>query len=249
MTGLLPADAVSRRVDAEAILLLGGGRALLMQLAHPSVAAGVAEHSDFRSDPLSRLQRTLDATYTVVFGTEEQARAVGQGLAKVHARVVGPGYRADDPALLLWVHATLVDTALRVHRRFLRPLSSDDAERYYDESKIIGSALGVPDDVLPATLAEFRQYVRTMVATLEVSDVARELAHAVLHPDVPLVLEPAVELGRQLTAGLLPGPLRRQYGLSWDRPRSMALTLAGLASRQVLPRVPGSWRRVPVTAA
>ncbi|HWW54878.1 MAG TPA: oxygenase MpaB family protein, partial [Acidimicrobiales bacterium] len=99
--GLFPADAVVRRVDAEMVLLLGGGRALLMQLAHPSVAAGVAEHSDFEQDPLSRLRRTLEATYTVVFGTEAQARRVGEALHRVHDRVTGAGYQANDPELLL----------------------------------------------------------------------------------------------------------------------------------------------------
>ena len=123
MAGLFPDDAVIRRVGGESILLLGGGRALLMQLAHPQVAAGVADHSGFESDPFGRLRRTLDATYTMVFGTPEQARAAAAGINAVHRRVTGPGYRASDPELLLWVHATLVDTALRVLGRFLRPLA------------------------------------------------------------------------------------------------------------------------------
>src|SRR5437764_11243732 len=106
MDGLFPRDAVIRRVNGEGVLLLGGGRALLMQLAHPSVAAGVADHSDFRRDPMSRLQRTLDATNTIVFGSEEQARQTAAAIQRVHDTVTGPGYRANDPDLLLWVHAT-----------------------------------------------------------------------------------------------------------------------------------------------
>src|SRR2546429_319415 len=117
-----PPDAVVRRVDGEAVLLLGGGRALLMQLAHPMVARGVAEHSQFEADPFSRLQRTLDAVTTIVFGTEDEARQVAAVVGAVHERVFGDGYRANDPDLLMWVHATLIDTALRVHARFLRPL-------------------------------------------------------------------------------------------------------------------------------
>jgi uncharacterized protein (DUF2236 family) len=227
------------------VLLLGGGRALLMQLAHPSVAAGVAEHSDFEQDPLSRLRRTLEATYTVVFGTEAQARRVGEALHRVHDRVTGPGYRANDPELLLWVHATLVDTALRVHSRFLRPLSSPEAERYYQESKVIGEIFGIPPGIQPETLAEFRTYVRGMVATAEVSDTARQLARSVLHPNLPAVAGPPLLLVRQLTTGLLPAPLRRQYGFSWDGPRQATLDLAAMVSRQVLPRVPAVLRRVP----
>jgi uncharacterized protein (DUF2236 family) len=242
---LFPADAVVRRVDSEAILLLGGGRALLMQLAHPSVAAGVSQHSDFASDPLSRLRRTLEATYTVVFGSEQQAALVGAQLRAVHDRVAGPGYFANDPELLMWVHATLVDTALRIHERFLGRLASDDAARYYAESKVIGEVFGVPIRTQPDTLGDFRTYVRDLVATLEVSDTARQLCRAVLHPRLPLVTEPAMILMRQLTTGLLPGPLRRQYGLSWDRPRQATLDVAAAAARQVLPRVPDVLRRIP----
>ena len=242
---MFPDDAIVRRVDREAVLLLGGGRAVLMQLAHPSVAAGVADHSGFEADPLARLRRTLDATYTVVFGSQEQAARVGAALHGIHERVVGPGYRANDPELLLWVHATLIDTALRVHARFLRPLGPDEAERYYQESTRIGEIFGVPVASQPQTLADFRAYVRSTVGSLEVTDTARRLARSVLHPPLPRVVEPALVLGRQVTAGLLPEPLRRQYRLSWDGPRQAALAVAGMTSRQVLPRVPGFLRQVP----
>jgi uncharacterized protein (DUF2236 family) len=235
---------VIRRVDGESVLLLGGGRALLMQLAHPLVADAVAEHSGFQSDPFARLQRTLEATFIIVFGTVEEAHEAAAGVRAVHDRVVGRGYRADDPELLLWVHATLVDTALRVHKRFLQPLRPADAERYYQESTVVAELLGVPRDVQPPDLDSFRAYVRRCVATLTVSDTARRLAHDVLHPRLPWVVEPAAELGRQLTAGLLPPPLRLQYGLSWDGHRERALLLASVGSRLVLPRVPGVVRRV-----
>jgi uncharacterized protein (DUF2236 family) len=245
---LFPGDAVIRRVDGESVLLLGGGRALLMQLAHPLVAAAVAEHSDFHADPFARLQRTLEASFIIVFGTTEEAHAAAAGVRSVHERVVGRGYRADDPELLLWVHATLVDTALRVHKRFLQPLRPDDAERYYQESTVVAEVLGVPRDVQPPDLAAFRAYVRNRVATLEVTDTARRLARDVLYPRLPWPAVPAAELGRQITAGLLPEPLRRQYGLSWDVHRERALLLAGVGSRLVLPRVPGFLRRVRTRA-
>jgi uncharacterized protein (DUF2236 family) len=242
--GIFPADAVVRRVDGEGVLLLGGGRALLMQLAHPLVARGVAEHSDFGGDPFARLRRTLQATYTMVFGTEKQARNVAAVIKAVHRRVTGPGYEANDPELLLWVHATLVDSALRVHHRFLGGLSAADAERYYDESKIVGGLLGIPDDVHPETLADFRGYVRHMVGTLEVGDDARRLADDILRPRTPIVVQPVLELARQLTIGLLPSPLREGYGYRWDAPRQAALLAASAAARQVLPRIPGPLRRV-----
>lgn len=234
-----------RRVSGEVILLLGGGRALLMQLAHPQVAAGVADHSGFDQDPFGRLRRTLEATYTIVFGTRDEADLVARQLWAVHEHVTGPDYRANDPELLMWVHATLVDTALRVHARFLRPLSGRDAERYYQDSIVVAEVLGVPRELQPPDLVAFQRYMRDMVGTLRVSDTARELADAVLHPRLPFVAEPGMALARELTAGLLPRPLRQQFGLDWDRNRKAALLLAGAASRTVLPRVPALVRRVP----
>jgi len=245
VAGLFPDDAVIRRVSSEAVLLLGGGRALLMQLAHPQVAAGVADHSGFESDPFGRLQRTLEATYAIVFGTTEEADLVARQLWAVHDHVTGPGYHANDPELLMWVHATLVDTALRVYARFLRPLSGKDAERYYQDSIVVAEVLGVPRHLQPDNLVAFNRYVRHMVGTLQVTDTARQLADAVLHPRLPFVAEPGMAFARELTAGLLPRPLRQQFGLGWDRNRKAALLLAGAASRTVLPRVPSVVRRVP----
>ncbi|MDQ1401917.1 MAG: hypothetical protein QOG03_233 [Actinomycetota bacterium] len=215
-----------------------------MQLAHPMVARGVAEHSGFESDPFARLRATLDASYTIVFGTEEHARETAAVIDAVHQRVRGDGYHATDPQLLLWVHSTLVDTAMRIHSRFLGGLSPEDQDEYYRQSMLVAELLGVPIELQPPDLASFRAYVRAMVGTLEVTDEARQLARSILHPKLPWVAEPFVELGRQVTVGLLPPPLRRQYRLSWDRPRQAAMLTAGLVARQVLPRLPGPLRRV-----
>jgi uncharacterized protein (DUF2236 family) len=244
---LFPPDAVIRRVDAEGVLLLGGGRALLMQLAHPAVAQGVADHSDFERDPFGRLRRTLEASFAMVFGTEEEARRTAAALRAVHDRVTGPGYRANDPELLLWVHATLVDTALRVYQRFVGPLSPDEQERYYQESALVAEIIGVPRDRQPADLAAFRDYVRTMVGSLEVTDTARRVARSVLDPPrIPWPAAPVLAVVRQVTIGLLPLPLRVQYGFRWDAPRKAALLTAAAASRLVMPRIPAPVRRAPV---
>jgi uncharacterized protein (DUF2236 family) len=162
----------------------------------------------------------------------------------VHERVVGPGYTANDPALLLWVHATLVDTAMRVYGRFVRPLSAAESEAYYEESKVVAAVLGCPESAQPASVEDFRAYVRSVVGSVEVSDVARSLAQDVLRPKAPVVVSPVLELGRQLTVGLLPRPLREGYGFSWDRPRKAALLAAGIGSRAVHPFVPrvSLWR-------
>ena len=154
--GVFPPGSIIRRVDSEAALILGGGRALLLQLAHPSVAQGVADHSDFRQNPLRRLMGTLDAMYTIVFGSTDKAEAQAEALDRVHSRVTGPGYEANDPDLKMWVHATLVDTAIRVHRRFLTPLRRDEECEYYEQSMILADLLGVPREVQPSDYAAFR---------------------------------------------------------------------------------------------
>jgi uncharacterized protein (DUF2236 family) len=110
---------------------------------------------------------------------------------------------------------------------------------------VVAEMLGTPMTMQPPTLPAFRAYVRDMVGALEVSDEARRLAHAVLHPSAPWMAEPVFELGRQLTVGLLPRPLREQYGFRWDAQRKAALLAAGVASRQVLPRLPAVLRKVP----
>jgi uncharacterized protein (DUF2236 family) len=208
----------------------------------------VADHSDFKANPWKRLQRTLEASYTIVFGSVDEAERTAAAVNAVHEHVVGPGYRAGDPALLLWVHATLVDTAMRVYQRFIRPLSDDDAETYYQQSKTVAVMLGCPIDKQPDTLADFRTYVRDMVASLRVSDTARDLAHEVLHPKAPFFVSPAFALGRELTVGLLPRPLREQYGMGWDGRRKAALVAAAASSRAILPRLPSFARRVPRVA-
>lgn len=245
MSGYFDDHSIVRKVNRESVLLLGGGRALLMQLAHPSVAQGVADHSDFQSNPWRRLQRTLEAMNTIVFGTKAAADQTAAAVQAVHTRVAGPGYQANDPALLMWVHATLVDTAVRIHARFMRPLTDDEAEDYYQQSKTVAALLGCPADQQPADYQGFREYVRHMVSTLEVSDTARELSRQVLHPKAPLVVSPAFAVARELTVGLLPQPLREGYGLRWDGPRQAALLAAGMSARAVLPRLPTVLRRIP----
>ena len=124
----LPRGCTGRRSEAwrlnrEAMLLLGAGpRALLLQLAHPAVAAGVADHSDFRTDPWRRLAGTLRSYLTIVYGTTAAARAEIRRLNALHRGIVGPGYAARDPELSLWVHATLVDSTIAVYDAWLEPL-------------------------------------------------------------------------------------------------------------------------------
>src|SRR5918999_4689379 len=131
-------DSMMATVNRERVLLVGGQRALVMQLAHPLVAAGVDQHSDFPARALERLRRTLDLSLTLIYGTPVEAEAAAAGIRSVHERVTGTAegrsYAATDPALLLWVNATLVDTTLIVYERFVRRLSEGERRRYYLET-------------------------------------------------------------------------------------------------------------------
>jgi uncharacterized protein (DUF2236 family) len=203
------------QVNKEGALLVAGGRALLLQLAHPGVAAGVDEHSDFRRRPVRRLWRTLDRTLRLGFGDSRQAARL---INQAHRGVRGPDYRAGDPRLLLWVHATLLDSALDAYQRFVRPLSAAECEDFYREAKAVGPLLGLPRSAYPATYGDFRAYWTAMVNgdELRVDDRARELAAAVLRP-LPLIPGLVWKPFEVITAGLLPARLRDAYGLPWGR--------------------------------
>ena len=235
---------VLRQVNAESVLILGGGRALLMQIAHPQVAAGVAEHSKFREDRLGRLLRTLRPVYSISFGSTEQAETAARRVRGAHDRVVGAGYRAQDPALLLWVHATLIDTALVMYERLVEPLSEESRERYYQETTVMAELWGLPTEALPRTHADLEAYVAEQVATLEVSPVARELAREIFRLQPPH-LAPALLVARELTSGLLPPRLRSQFDLDWGPTRAATLDVASRLSRALLPLLPRAWRRPP----
>ena len=238
--------SISWRVNREAALLLGGGRALLMQLAHPKVAAGVAEHSDFERDPLSRLERTLTLSLALTFGNPEQVRAAAERINRTHRRVTGPGYRALDPDLLLWVDATLVDSALVTYRTFVGPLTPDEEERYYQEAKAIGALLGIPRRLYPETLAGFRDYLAEMLAgPVQPDDTGRRLARLVLRPPIRPLPGGVFAPFDVITAGLLPERLQRAYGLRWGRVSRGLFAAARATVPRVLAATPRRLRIVP----
>jgi uncharacterized protein (DUF2236 family) len=241
--GLFAPDAVTRRVHSESVLLLGGGRALLMQLAHPAVAAGVSEHSRFREQRFGRLLRTLRLTLAIVYGTREQALAAARQVNAVHRSVVGAGYDATDPQLLLWVYATLLDTALVMHDRFVRPLRPVERETYYEEMGAFATALGAPTMMLPPDVSSFQRYVERTLTQLEVTPAAREIVDELFRPGLGLQL--AMPVMRRITSALLPPRLREQYGLPSSRFDAAGLRFAATASRLVLPITPGLLRRTP----
>jgi uncharacterized protein (DUF2236 family) len=234
-SGLFEDQSITRRVNRENILLLGGGRALLMQLAHPMVAAGVDEHSDFRAHPIRRLRRTIRMTMAIVFGDRDTALAAARGVNQAHAKVQGPGYRALDPDLLLWVYATLADTALVTYEAFVQRLLPREREEFHQEFKLLGELLGIPSDRFPSTVSDFDAYLEQMVSEgpVRVDARARELAEQIMRPRVRLLPGPVMIPLNVVTTGLLTPALREQYGLPWGPGQQRTYRLA----LKVLPRV------------
>jgi uncharacterized protein (DUF2236 family) len=260
-------------------MLLGAGpRALLLQIAHPLVAEGVDQHSDFRADPWARLAGTLRSYLRIVYGTTTEARTEIRRLNTLHAAVTGPvrdptararhgtEYTARDPGLALWVHATLVESTLAVTEAWLEPLPADRRARFYAETRPIGRAFGVPDDVLPEDIDAFDAYVAGMLAPggpVHPTATAKALAATILHPPLgPLfgrgalaerlgvLAGPASRLAATVptaaydwlllpAVGLLPASLRSEYGLPWGpREQGIAawLVTAWMAWRPLVPR-------------
>ena len=214
--------------------MFGAGRALLLQLAHPHVAAGVDEHSDFQSNPFKRLLGTLEAVYTMVYGTKDDAAGVGRRIRWIHDFVSGPAYQANDPQNLLWVHATLADSALASYERIVGPLSTEERETYYQEMTVVAEAFGCPRSDQPATFADYQDYWDEQVRTMQVTDVGRKLAADIIHPKLPLGLHwplwPTLAVFRLATIGTLPEPIREQFGFTWDAARQRRLDrIFGLA--------------------
>lgn len=210
------------------MLLLGAGpRALLLQIAHPLVAAGVAEHSGFRVDPWARLSGTLRSYLRIVYGTADAARAEIRRLRDLHSGIHGEitepfarelhgrRYSALDPQLALWVHATLVDSTIAAYDAWLEPLARAEKARYYEETLPVGRAFGIPEAILPPDLDAFEAYLSGMLAPggpIQVGEVARELAAAITHPPLGSAAVAAGPLLARL-APMLDGIPSRAY--SW----------------------------------
>ena len=244
----MPGNLEMQAVAGEGALLAGGARAILLQVAHPAVGRGVAQHSDFAARPLDRLRATLTYVYCVTYGTPEEIEAVAAAVAGAHRSVTGAGYRASDPDLQLWVAATLYDTALLIYEQLFGPLEEMEAEKVYRQYAVLGTALQVPAAAWPADRAAFRTYWDHMVATLQVSADARAVARDLLRPSgPPLALRAAMPLNRFLTAAWLPARIRQEYGMPWDEGRQRRYELLMKLSATVYPRLPVPLREAPKT--
>lgn len=232
--GLFGPDSLTWRIGRENVLgALGGARALILQVAHPLVGAGVGDNSDYRARPWDRLFRTLDAVTTIVFGTPEEAEAAAERVWSVHHKVrgelkadggpfeAGTPYDAHDPGLALWVHATLVDTQILVYDHYVERLTLGEREAFYEEQKLFAEMFGVPRERQPATYADFNEYFDDVVENeLAVTDTLRDVVDATLvDPPLPMLARPlrrpVVEAVKLQTSGWLPAHLREGLGLGW----------------------------------
>ncbi|HET6172182.1 MAG TPA: oxygenase MpaB family protein [Gaiellales bacterium] len=239
--GYFAPESVIRRVGNSPVApFLGGGAAVLLQVAHPLVAAGVAAHSDYRRDLWTRLMGTLRALYLITYGSKSEAEATGERVQAAHRHVrghttmqlgrfpAGTPYAGDDPELMLWVHATLVDVSLSSYQRYEHALSPEEQERYYQEMNVVAQIFGTPASVIPGTLGEFREYFSAQIAgpTIEVTPPARDIAEVILAAPLPAPMRFIVPAHRMATRAHLPPRLQAEYGLSQSTLHARMLPLA-----------------------
>jgi len=242
-------DSVSWKINREMIVVAGWGRAILLQLAHPSVAAGVRAHSSFRGGLLSgfrRLHSTVGAMLSLTFGDTDEMIAAAARINAIHDRVQGPGYSAHDSGLQRWVHATLLDSIPLTYEWLVGPLTSREKDTYCAEATIMEPLLGMPDGWLPKSSAELDEYMRETLAggTLVVTDASRALARAVLYPPKWRLVWPVFRAMQLLTIGSLPPAIRDAYGFEWGPRDERALARWTAAIRfmlRLLPRIAREW--------
>ena len=237
------------QVNREMLLGLAGMRALLMEIAHPLIVAGVANHSDFRKRPFKRLYRTMRLMSCITFGSRKAASRAVQRIGQCHSSVhgelrqpagchpSGSAYDANDPELKLWVLATLIDSSLCLYELFVRPLSTEQKESYYQDSRRMGVLLGITSARMPADYGGFSLYLQTMLSgrTLAVSAPAREVATALLAGPLRGRIVRAASF---VSIGLLPKDLRVAYGLPWNEARQEQLLKLAAVCRRLRPRLP-----------
>jgi uncharacterized protein (DUF2236 family) len=254
-------ESITWRRAGDARTMFGAGAALLLQVAHPTVAAGVREHSNFKEDPWGRLWRTLDYVHMLVYGGPENAVRTGRAMRAMHQRIKGTApdgrhYHALEPEAYAWVHATLALTIIGSHDQFGRPFSDAQREQFYGEWLGLGRLLGIRERDLPGNWQGFRAYVDDMCATrLEPSDVVDDVLESLADPKAPPVrglgprtwkalTAPSSHAMRLSTVGLLPPIARRRLGLEWTRGMELEMNAIGRLVRSTTPVLPRSLRIV-----
>lgn len=223
----LDRDAVMWRNSGDLRTALVSVRALLMQVAHPMVGAGVGEHSVYKTDPWGRLYRSLNSLMTQIYGSE-RAVAEGQRLQELHRGIKGVDaqgrrYAALHPEAFYWVHATVLEGALVFQEKFDRRLSDAETGQMYDEWRRVGLMLGLRESDLPADITGFWARHQQIAAKLENNPVVQDVLHN--GPKKPRWLplpqrgfdalnRPAMKLQRDITTWTLPEDLREKFGLA-----------------------------------
>jgi uncharacterized protein (DUF2236 family) len=229
--GLFGPDSVTWRLHADPSMLVGAMRALLVQALEPRAMAGVVQHSDYKADPWGRLNRTLRFVLHTTYGDTPTAEAACRAVRKIHDRihgvdpVSGRAYSANDPDLLLWIHAVEVHSAVFAYRSYAGRLSDQDADRYVDEMVRVAELLGMPGNIAPRTMGELREYLRG-VDGLQLTPGARESMRLIMFPPMPLALRPVWVLPAGAAVASLPRFARRMYGLPWFEPASLSVRAA-----------------------
>lgn len=252
--GLFGPQSMVWRVHRESIIFLGAGAALLLQNAHPWIAQAVADHSKALNDPLGRYYRTFRPVFAMVFGTVGQALAQARAVRAVHERIAGAlpealgawpkgtRYAANEAHALMWVHATLWHTGLRVFERVFGALGAAEREQYYAETRRFAALFGVPEALLPRDWAAFDAYVAAMTAsdTLAVGEAGLRIARFFIAPG-------GLRLGtlvpgwyRALTASLLPPRIAEMFALPRDA-RALA------RAERAIGRLSGLYRALPAS--
>jgi uncharacterized protein (DUF2236 family) len=250
---VLPDDAYAFEVGGDARLYLAAGYALLMQVAHPTVGAGVRDHSTFESDPWGRLLRTMDYLYMITL-TGEEAVDVGRRVRELHKSIKGANpdgsrYHALEPDAYAWVHATLLEATIRARLRFVVPMSRPQIDRFYAEWMPLGRLLGVRERDMPPSWDEFLDYFRTMIDERlthnETVDAVIRTLDATAPPPIPVLrgLWPILRIAparavKVTTVGLLPPELRERFGLGWGAREEIEFRGMARLSRLATPLLP-----------
>lgn len=244
---LYDASSAMWKVNREAFVLIGGAAATVLQAAHPVVAKGVTHHSDFKTAPFGRLRRTLDAAYTVAFGTLAEVERLEGHMIAMHRRVQGEGYSGLDPEAQYWVLATLIMTSIEGYTRIYGPLTSGDKEAFYQDMRRFGRCFGLSDSYGPTTWSTFADYYQAMLARpdLGTSTESQDVAQAIVYPRRPLHIRLLAILGRFLVIEILPAHIRTRLGLTSTRWTRWQWNLTQILCRSLVPRLPKRLRWVP----
>ena len=259
VAGLYGPDSMMWRIGREAIAFLGGGRAALLQLAHPWVANAIDQHSATRNDPVGRFNRTFINVFSMVYGDLEQVAEVSRRVHHIHTAMTGElgepsgafaegsHYRANEAHAMMWVHATLWDTMKRMYELVFPTLSQQELNQYYEETRLFAYLFGIPDELLPPDWGSFQEYCDAMYQSdvLTVGEVGREMGDMIFSFDLPFAGAPLGWL-RRMTAEMMPTRLREQFGLPPSTEHTRHWYERQLRRvRRIYPKLPTTVRHIP----